>query len=777
MMKVNATKYNSKYKKIQHKYVSVIVILGLLVVISIANNNKVLAYNKANPWNLSCSLCKFRLQQGPIWLRHNLSTSTIFIPISPRLEIKRARLRLVFYSSIADNPRRSSLKVLVNGIVVAQIPLGGSSTRLVFDVNIPKNLLKLGYNCFKFQAVQHYASGGCEDPNNPELWTEIDTLNSKIELDAILKPVRPSLGLLNEFVDKKLWNYYDLTVITPNKKLTRNELRWGALVSMAVAERLKFLKLNVKLTSLEKLKRTRPIYWKRLLLPKINFSKIKGDAVLIGTRDQLKSYLPKNIYNAIKGAFLGMYTQNNYLNRYLLIVSGKTPQQVTKAATVLDFLSYPLPDRQTTIVDSIKIPKLPLDSGENRVTSGATYTFKSLGLDTITLKNIRPQNVTLTLWLPPDLYTNEYKNVKLRLHIAYGAGLRRDSVLNIYLNNHFQAVIHLNNPDGARYQGYEIDIPFRSFQPGPNAITFQPRLIPSITGSCVLMNRSNLLFTLFGDSTVTIPNAQHLTELPNLKLFQNSGFPLNKDPYGSNLYVLLTNNNPDTIATAWMLLGKLTQITGVALYKVSLGYDLNKSKDMLVVGTTNTIDSSILQNAPITFGDNGHLMCPSPLREPQKSDISNPPKWLPKWMQQDIGSNKIEINKPEKKVYIQLQNSLGRNAIMMEFESPFSSKKTVLCILAMQPSILYNCVKRLLSPNIWYNIFGETAIWNVNSQNIYCQLPNKVYLIGTADKTTQLTYIFSRHPLYWFITLAILFGLLIIITAILLSWIKRKRTA
>ncbi len=757
--------------------IKLLIISSLVLVLTL---NSILAFatslKKKSVWNYSSSLCKFRLEQGPIWLRHIISTSTIFIPISPRLEIKKANLHLVFYSSLANIPRRSMLKIIVNGIAIAQIPLGRNSDRMVFDVNIPKNLLKTGYNCFKFQAIQHYTTSDCEDPNTPELWTEIDTVNSKIQLDAILKPVRPSLALLNEFVDKRLWNSYTLTVITPHKRLTEDELKWGALVSMAVAERLQFLSLNVDLTSLDELKRLHPIYWRRLPFPRIDFSKIDSDAVLIGTRDQLKDYIPKSIYKSIKGAFLGMYSQNNYLNRYLLIVSGQTPQQVTKAATVLDFLSCPLPDRQTTIVDSIKIPNLPPDSGENRVVGGATYTFKSLGLDTITLKDIRPQNITLTLWLPPDLYTNEYANVKLRLHLAYGAGFRKDSVLNIYLNNHFQAVIHLDNPDGARYQGYEIDIPFRSFQPGPNAITFQPRLIPSITGQCELINRENLLFTLFGDSTVTIPKAQHLTELPNLRLFQNSGFPLNRDPYGSNLYVLLTNTHQDTIAASWILLGKLTQITGVALYKVSLGYNLDKSKDMLVMGTTNTIDNSILQNAPVTFGDNGRLMCPSPLREPQKTEVYNPPKWLPDWMQEDLRStDKVSINRPEKKVYLRLQNSLGRNAIMMEFESPFKSKKTIVCVLASKPTILYSCVRKLITPQLWYNIFGEAALWNVNSQHICCQLPDKFYLIGNANNTSKLVYIFSKHPVYWMLTLAILFGLLILITAILLSWIRRRR--
>ncbi len=769
------TRKTDSHKK-STKFITYLKISIFLISILLMYGNNVYAYKASkNIWNYQARLCQFRVEQGPIWLKHTLATNTMYIPISPRLDIKKAVLHLVFSSSKAIDTARSHLRILLHGIVVAQIPLGSGNAEAAINISLPVSLLKPGYNILQFQAVQHYSSSGCESPNAPELWTEIDTVQSEMLLQMRFKPVRASLAALNEFVGKRLWGTYTLTVISPDKKLSRNELKWGALVTMAVAERLKFLNLNVKLTNLPSIQRKRRIYWRRLKFPKIDFSHIDSDAVLIGTKSQLKAFLPNDIIKKITGAFLGIYAQDDSPDRYILIISGDSPEEVTKAATVLDFLNFPLPDCATTIIKGLKIPKLPPDSGENRVTYHSTYTFKSLGLDTTTLKRIRPQNLTLMLWLPPDLYTNEYANVKIKLHMAYGAGMRKDSVLNIYLNNHFQTAIHLNNTDGSVFQNYEIDIPFRSFKPGPNAITFQARLIPSITGSCVFINDSNLLFTLFSDSTVTIPMAQHLVQLPNLKLFQNSGFPLNKDPYGSNLCVDLTNDNPDTIASAWILLGKLTQITGVALYKASLGYVANKSKDILLVGTADQVNAPIMKNSPITFGKDGRITCPSPLREPQRlAQDSSDMSWMPAWMSQAFCTNPKTSTLKRKTVTINLDNSLGHYISLMEFESPFKKDNTIITVLASKPSLLYKGVRSIVKPNLWYNLHGSVAIWYPDGGHVWCQQVAQSYIIGNAGTSTHLIYAFSEHPFYWLITLIVLIGAFALTTYWLLNRFKNR---
>ena len=53
--------------------------------------------------------------------------------------------------------------------------------RNVRDLPIPTDWLKVGYNEVTFEAVQHYTYD-CEDPSSPELWTDINTQQSRVSL-------------------------------------------------------------------------------------------------------------------------------------------------------------------------------------------------------------------------------------------------------------------------------------------------------------------------------------------------------------------------------------------------------------------------------------------------------------------------------------------------------------------------------------------------------------------------------------------------------------------
>ena len=94
--------------------------------------------------------------------------------------------------------------------------------------------------------------------------------------------------------------------------------------------------------------------------------------------------------------------------------------------------------------------------------------------------------------MPADLFAHEDKNVDLILHFAYGAGMRRDSVLNIMLNGRFERAIALDQQGGAIYHKYKIAVPLRSFQPGVNKTRFSPRMMPLITGECLAIQTENL---------------------------------------------------------------------------------------------------------------------------------------------------------------------------------------------------------------------------------------------------------------------------------------------
>ena len=68
--------------------------------------------------------------------------------------------------------------------------------------------------------------------------------------------------------------------------------------------------------------------------------------------------------------------------------------------------------------------------------------------------------------LPADLYAKESAEVEFNLHFAYGAGMRGDSVLNLYVNDIFERAVHLSEVNGLAFRDYRIKVPLRSFQPG-----------------------------------------------------------------------------------------------------------------------------------------------------------------------------------------------------------------------------------------------------------------------------------------------------------------------
>ncbi|TDJ30312.1 MAG: hypothetical protein E2O55_01555, partial [Gammaproteobacteria bacterium] len=107
---------------------------------------------------------------------------TFYIPLSPRVRLRRATLALAFTNSISMFETRSQLRVRVNGRVVGQTLLDARNPVRELSVDIPPDLMDPGYNEMEFQVSQHYVSQ-CENPMAPELWTNIDTSKSTLKFE------------------------------------------------------------------------------------------------------------------------------------------------------------------------------------------------------------------------------------------------------------------------------------------------------------------------------------------------------------------------------------------------------------------------------------------------------------------------------------------------------------------------------------------------------------------------------------------------------------------
>lgn len=171
---------------------------------------------------------------GAIRLTRLDGASMLSIPLSRRENIKAATLHLVTTNSIALN-NRSQLVVRLNGHSIAQLQLSARQPETTADIRLPVEILKPGYNQLVFRVAQHSQDSQCEDPNAPELWTEIDTTQSTLRLQSELKPATPVLADLNDLFDPKQHAAQKFNIVTARHPDGDDALSAGGMVPRASA--------------------------------------------------------------------------------------------------------------------------------------------------------------------------------------------------------------------------------------------------------------------------------------------------------------------------------------------------------------------------------------------------------------------------------------------------------------------------------------------------------------------------------------------------------------
>src|SRR5262245_45252917 len=126
----------------------------------------------AAPVKYRFPLSKFVAAAGPLRLRDASNEAKISLPLSSRLKPVSMELSLSLTNSIALVAAKSVLAVRFNDATLGQIRLDPNNPRATVKVNIPVDLLRPGYNTLALAVTQHTADD-CEDPEAPELWTEI----------------------------------------------------------------------------------------------------------------------------------------------------------------------------------------------------------------------------------------------------------------------------------------------------------------------------------------------------------------------------------------------------------------------------------------------------------------------------------------------------------------------------------------------------------------------------------------------------------------------------
>ena len=677
---------------------------------------------------------RFMTEDKQVILRNTDGTYSISIPLADRLALSSAVFHLEFTSSINLLDERSQLAVLLNGQVIAQIPLHRQQPEGVADIRLPLTLLKPGFNRLTLAAAQHYTLK-CEDPAAPELWTQVNTERTTFSFQGQLRPLEGKLSQLGLIFDRKTWGTQKLNIVVADQELDA-AVQWGALAAEAVALRLHYVPVEVSRST-------------RVLA--------NADNIVIGTANELASLLGSTPRDSVTDSYLGMMSLPGDSSHVAIVASGRTPEEVARAVTAFCAINFPFPDSSSMTINAVKVPDYHRYEAQLVAQEHTTYALSALGYHTATIQGWThgeiPNSFEFPLTLPPDIYAPEASQVEFRLHFAHGAGLRGDSVLNLFVNGTFENAIYLNNVNGASYRDYKVAVPLRNFKPGPNVVRFVPAMVPLISDFCEILQQQNLLLTLFDDSVVKLPVASHFTRLPDLELFNRTIFPLLDQPAGADLTVEVLGRDNATISAAWTMLAKLAQKSAVPLTGTDISFHHESGhRNLLLVGTVSQIPRDVMQAAPFNLG------------APNKVAYEQP-------LLQTLGGSPATVGE-RMRMEVEGSGGLGTLGLLMQFQSPAADGKTTLVLCADNPELLQQRAAELVSPSIWGSLHGDVCVWSDHDQLATGQKVGKSYDVGNVSLDTRLAYYTSLNPAYYVIGVLGLVVLLGLIARYLLNGYK-----
>ncbi|PKM11036.1 MAG: hypothetical protein CVV13_10740 [Gammaproteobacteria bacterium HGW-Gammaproteobacteria-3] len=701
----------------------------------------------------------FMTNDEPIQLKNTNDSYTINFPIADRVEPESVELKLVISNSNLLKTNRAQLVVLINGFVAGQIKLDPINSETQAKFTLAREYLKNDYNQLTFRVAQHYTDSQCEDSSAPELWTRVNSIKSTLTINADKKTVDTRLSQLGSLINDRLGSY-SLSILRSEDTVSDDYLYWGAIVTQGVKLRLKYVPLSLNE------QRIKPYQWPQSNSTQnaqfaIDPEQLKHDAVLIGTKQQIGSFLPDSILQSIQGAYLGIFRQDKAPQRFILIISGIDNQEVTKAVQAFALLNLGLPDTAWTIIKDIDFGAMASTSRQT-VVPGSTYQFSRFGF-TDSVFDRTNSSTNLAFYIPADMYSTEEAQVSINLDLAYGAALRRDSVINIKLNGLFNQAIPLKEASGAHYSNYQINIPLRSFQPGLNNLSFEAVLTPSEYGECSFIQTGNLIASIYQNSTLTFPKTGSAATLPDLKLFERTGFPLVKGASADQSAFRLLDTSSDTIASAWHFIAHLTTFTHAPIFDLHITQDKNLSQpNQLLIGKLSEKTHEIFTEAPIELGKLNQF--PYVNQELQRQIEESFGEWLYRTFLSE-NSKPVAAEIIPNNALITQTSGLGEKYLLMSYPAPANDEGVVFALLSNKEQSLYTGLSELLTPKLWNQLQGNIVVWD-KQQNFNSLQQGDTFTSG--EKNTKLTYImhFSRHPWQW---LAIIVPLLM-----LSAWLIHK---
>ena len=684
-------------------------------------------------------------QPGPVRLKGDRSSLDISIPLARTVVVQAASVELNYTNSIALQTARSVLAVRFNEATLAQIHLDAAASVGVVTVNLPTSLWRPGYNKLTIDVVQHYTDR-CEDPNAPELWSEIDLFRSRLHYRVAPSSAPYLLSDLSSILAPGLGGQSQVLLLTA-PTAQADKLRSDALpyIAQALALRRQYAPLTIRQASWSTGGEGNP-------------SQLPDDAaahllqVLVGTPDQLASLLTSPL-PAIDGPKLLISNIGDGWVR--LVVTGRTPDEVIVAAHNLAVLQDTLtPDTQALFISGeSQAQTMPLD-GRSVLVGNTNYSFDDLGVSTTTIQGSGEHHITVPLPLPADYYTSENAQATLLLDFAYSAAMGAGSIINVSLNGEFIQGVFFDHANGQKFTGYRIKIPVRLLRPGSNALDFDVATQPyKVGGECTSQKGDYIFIQIMGTSTIRLPRGGRAAVLPDLARLAAAGFPyIAKDGSAAGkVYV----SSPELVGGALTLIGKLAQaVRGpVSGWEIVVGPVNNVNGQAIVLGTADKLSPDYY--AYLSAAVARTKRWPYRALQDLRTASSQPHLTLGTLWSAIFGRAARPARFPLAETLMQ-RSALGDLGVLLTLRNPLGARGDTLTILtADSNSILGHRVEALVQPELWSQMRGDLVAWQTPNTPVFTMDVGDQYVVGNENPWLLLRLRVSSNPMYWLVAAAL----------------------
>lgn len=687
--------------------------------------------NEAGKYVTRIPLAKLRAAQGDIRLLGANATEQVAFNVAAQTHVSSARIVIRHVNGLSQEGLRPQLRVALNGHFVAQLAGVTESGAAINEIRVRPEDIVSGYNTLILNAVQRYTLD-CQDPDAPELWTDIDVARSFVELTYERAPFDATLADLDAFMTSGVGGIDALGIITADD-VTDADVRLGALASQGVANRLQY-----------GLPRISHIPASRVLADDEGANEFSDmDFVAIGSPSDLSGLMEIDARDLKDGqSYLALRRSPFSDSHFMLVISGLDKDAIERGVIAFSAMNFPMDDEKVVILDQIDIPAPPLIARKGVLQADHVYRFADLGLMDQSVLGQDHATLDLSFDLPADNHFEEDAELPLSLDFAYGAGMEPGSAINILVNDHFRRAIPLKNPDGEVNPGYVVSLEAKDLNPGANRIRFEIELASHVEGRCVARNLDHLAFVLMGSSTVGIPPASHLAELPDLSLMASSGFPysgIGTEPFG----IVAADSQSETLASVWLLAAKLGQMHGALFTEATFGIDtVPEGMHVLLVGSGPDLKRKL----------------PSDLRLSDRS--------------RTVTARLISGSAEQLDVLT--ARSLGANGLIVSGESPSSRHELVTIVTAQDPSHLFKAVEYLVQPAHWSQMSGGAAVWRAHPATFASQPATDLFFVGDAKASERVKTASRRSPWAWVLSFATLLFVLASILALLARYMRSR---